>query len=124
FLNLQNPDLPFFQDKRVRQALLRGLNRSSIINQLLHGQAVLANSPILPGSWAYDPDLPTAAYDPTGTGQLLDAAGWVVPDGATPGSSGYIRSKGNQPLSFALTVADDPLHQAIAKSAQASWAAL
>lgn len=124
FLNLQNPDLPFFQDKRVRQALLRGLNRSRIINELLHGQAVLANSPILPGSWAYDPDLPTAPYDPTGAGQLLDAAGWVVPNGATPGSSGYIRSKGNQPLSFALTVADDPLHQAIAKSAQASWAAL
>jgi len=44
FLNLQNPDLPFFQDKRVRQALLRGLNRSGMIDQLLHGQAVLANS--------------------------------------------------------------------------------
>ena len=124
FLNLQNPDLPFFQDKRVRQALLRGMNRSEMINQLLHGQAVLANSPILPGSWAYDPGLPVAAYDPAGAAKLLDAAGWVVPNGATPGSAGYTRSKGNQPLSFALTVANDPLHQAIAKSAQQSWAAL
>jgi len=124
FLNLQNPDLPFFQDKRVRQALLRGLNRSGIISQLLHGQGVLANSPILPGSWAYDPGLPTAAYDPAGAGHLLDAAGWVVPNGAAPGSTGYVRSKGNQPLSFALTVPDDPLHQAIAKSAQQTWAGL
>ena len=104
FLNLQNPDLPFFQDKRVRQALLRGLNRSGIVSQLLHGQAVLANSPILPGSWAYDAGLPVADYDPTGAGQLLDAAGWVIPNGASPGTTGYVRSKGNQPLSFALTV--------------------
>ena len=81
FLNLQNPDLPFFQDKRVRQALLRGLNRSGMISQFLNGQAVLASSPILPGSWAYDSNLPVAAYDPAGAGQLLDAAGWVIPNG-------------------------------------------
>jgi peptide/nickel transport system substrate-binding protein len=124
FLNLQNPDLPFFQDKKVRQALLRGLNRSGMVSQILHGQAVVASSPILPGSWAYDGGLPAAGYDPTTAGLLLDSAGWVVPNGASPGTSGYVRSKGNQPLSFALTVPDDPLHQAIAKSAQKSWAAL
>ncbi len=124
FLNLQNPDLPFFEDKRVRQALLRGLNRAGIISQLLHGQAVLANSPILPGSWAYNAGLPVAAYDPAGAAQLLDAAGWVIPNGAPAGTPGYVRSKGNQPLSFALTVPDDPLHQAIAKSAQQTWAGL
>ncbi len=124
FLNLQNPDLPFFQDKRVRQALLHGINRSAIISQVLHGQAVVANSPILPGSWAYDPELPDAPYDPAGAAQLLDAAGWVLPTGAAPGSPDYVRRKGNQPLSFALTVPDDPVHQAIAKSAQQTWAAL
>jgi len=124
FLNLQNPDLPFFQDKKVRQALLRGLNRSGMVSQILHGQAVVASSPILPGSWAYDAGLPVAGYDPTVAGLLLDSAGWVVPNGASPGSTGYVRSKGNQPLSFALTVPDDPLHQALAKSAQQSWAAL
>jgi peptide/nickel transport system substrate-binding protein len=124
FLNLQNPDLPFFQDKRVRQALLRGLNRAGIINQFLHGQGVVANSPILPGSWAFDAGLPTAVYDPTGAARLLDSAGWVIPTGASPGTPGYVRAKGNQPLSFALTIPDDPLHQAIAKSAQATWAGL
>src|SRR5262249_42214163 len=124
FLNLQNADLPFFQDKRVRQALLKGLNRAGMVSQLLNGQGVLANSPILPGSWAYDPALPTAAYDPAGAASLLDAAGWVIPTGATPGSTGYLRSKGSQGLSFALTVPNDPLHMAIAKSAQETWAGL
>lgn len=124
FLNLQNPDLPFFQDKKVRQALLRGLNRSGMVSQIMHGQAVVASSPILPGSWAYNAGLPVADYDPTGAGQLLDSAGWVVPNGASPGASGYVRSKGNQALSFALTVPDDPLHQALAKSAQQTWAGL
>jgi peptide/nickel transport system substrate-binding protein len=124
FLNLQNPDLPFFQDKKVRQALLRGLNRQGMVSQLLHGQAVVANSPILPGSWAYDAGLPSAVYDPASAAQLLDAAGWVIPNGAVPGAPGYVRSKGHQPLSFALTVPDDPLHQAIAHSAQQTWAGL
>ena len=124
FLNLQNPDLPFFQDKRVRQALLRGLNRQNMVSQFLHGQGVVANSPILPGSWAFDAGLPSAVFDPEGAAKLLDNAGWVIPNGATPGTAGYVRSKGNQPLSFALTVPNDPLHQAIAKSAQQTWARL
>jgi peptide/nickel transport system substrate-binding protein len=122
FLNLQNPELTFFQDKRVRQALLRSINRQGLVSQLLHGQAVVARSPILPGSWAYDPNLPEAEYDPAAAGRLLDSAGWVIPDAAVAGSNDYVRRKGAELLSFVLTVPNDPTHLAVAQSAQSTWA--
>lgn len=124
FLNLQTDELPFFKDKRVRQALLRGLNREAMIDSLLNGQAVVANSPVLPGSWAYNPDLPTAAYDPAAAAELLDAAGWVVPDGSAPGSDTYVRQKEGVALRFTLTLPDDPLHTGLAEAAQATWSQL
>ena len=42
-----------FGSLRVRQALLTGLDRAPIIARNLANTAILANSPILPGSWAY-----------------------------------------------------------------------
>ncbi|MCC7362245.1 MAG: peptide ABC transporter substrate-binding protein [Anaerolineales bacterium] len=121
YLNLQSDELPFFQDKKVRQALLRGLNRSAMVNQLLNGQAVVANSPVLPGSWAYNPTLPNIAYDPAAAAKLLDSAGWVIPDGAAPGSEGYVRRKGELELRFTLTTPNDDLHLALAQAAAATW---
>ncbi len=124
YLNLQSDQLPFFQDKKVRQALLRGLNRSAMVYQLLNGQAVVANSPVLPGSWAYNPTLPQVKYDPVAAGHLLDSAGWVIPDGTAPGSSGYVRRKGESELRFTLTTPNDDLHVALAEAARDTWAQL
>ena len=124
FLNLRSDELPFFQDKKVRQALLRGLNREAMAAQILNGQAVVANSPVLPGLWAYHPDLPTIMYDPTGAASLLDSAGWVFPAGAAPGTENYVRQKGGQPLRFTLITPDDPVHVAMADAARETWAQL
>jgi peptide/nickel transport system substrate-binding protein len=124
YLNLQSDELPFFKDKKVRQALLRGLNRQAIIAEALNGQAVPAISPVLPGSWAHNPNLPLVAYDPEGAASLLDSAGWVIPDGAPPGSDGYVRQKEGVPLRFTLVTPSDPTHLAIAEAAQATWAGL
>jgi peptide/nickel transport system substrate-binding protein len=51
--NLKNPEKAFFEEKDVRQALMYGLNRQWMIDRILQGQALLANGPIFPGSWAY-----------------------------------------------------------------------
>ena len=56
--------------------------------------------------------------------QKVDSAGWVIPDGAAPGTPGYVRRKGDVALSFTLTTPDDPLHSAIAEVARANWASL
>jgi peptide/nickel transport system substrate-binding protein len=124
FLNLRDDTLPFFREKRVRQALLLGLNRAWMVNDILRGQALVANSPVMPGSWAYNLDLPTTPYNPAEAESLLNAAGWVLPQGVASGSPDYVRQKNNVPLKFTLTVPNDELHLALAQSAQQTWAAL
>jgi peptide/nickel transport system substrate-binding protein len=124
YLNLQSDELPFFKDKRVRQALLRGLNREAMIDRLLAGQAVPAASPVLPGSWAYNPSLPIVEYDPEAAAELLDAAGWIIPDGTAPGAPGYVRRQGEIELRFTLVTPNDALHLAVAQAAQATWAGI
>ena len=81
YLNLRNPNVPFFQEKAVRQALLYGLDRQALIDRALHGQGIVAHTPILPDTWAYDPETPKYAYDPERAAQLLEQAGWSDHDG-------------------------------------------
>ena len=77
FLNLRRPDLPFFQEREVGQALLYALDRQQIIDQHMGGHALVAHSPFVRGTWAYDEDIPHFGYDPVKAGELLDSAGWV-----------------------------------------------
>ncbi len=53
YLNLNNSETPFFADVNVRQALILSLNRAAMINNMVGGQAVIADGPIMPGGWAY-----------------------------------------------------------------------
>ncbi len=62
----------FFREQRVRIALQRGLNRSAIIERSLSDTAILADSPLIPGSWAYTGDLPWPSPDLDAAKQLLD----------------------------------------------------
>jgi peptide/nickel transport system substrate-binding protein len=48
----------YFREQRVRQALMTGLERTPILERALPNLVVKADSPLLPGSWAYTPDLP------------------------------------------------------------------
>jgi peptide/nickel transport system substrate-binding protein len=91
-LNFQRP---FWQDHRVREAVLRALDREAIVQKVLlgHGQAVHANA--TPSSWVYTSEVPRYPYDPARAKQLLDDAGW------RPGSDG-IRTKDGQRLRFTV----------------------
>ncbi len=62
--NLNNPEAPFLQDPKLRRALLMGLNRQQIVDKLLAGQAILADGPIFPGTWAYYDGLDTLFMTP------------------------------------------------------------
>lgn len=124
FFNLRDEALPFFREKRVRQALLLGFNRDRVVADVLGGQASVANSPILPGTWAHASDLAPAPYDPARAAKLLDDAGWLLPADAVAGTRTYIRSKDGVPLSFTLIVPDAARHMQIAQMAQADWAVI
>ena len=117
--NLKNQDVPFLQDKDLRNALLTGLNRQLIIDQILKGQAIQANSPILPGNWAYYEGVQKAIYDLDQAISMLKVAGYAL---GNDGSG--IRKKDNASLSFTLLHPDDQIHTDIAKAIQSDWAAL
>ncbi|MDQ3780557.1 MAG: ABC transporter substrate-binding protein, partial [Chloroflexota bacterium] len=71
-----NLDRPYFQDKRIRQAMMYALDRETIVAQLYKGQAVLTNSPIFGPDWMGAPDVNPYPYDPARAQQLLAEAGW------------------------------------------------
>ncbi|RJP49647.1 MAG: peptide ABC transporter substrate-binding protein [Anaerolineaceae bacterium] len=117
FLNLNNPSVPFLQSEKVRRALLFGVNRNVIVSHILNGQAIIANGPILPGSWAYYEDIEKFEYDPDAAIALLKADGYVIPAGG-----GDVRAKDGQFLTFTLAHPDDAIHTQIAQAIQSDWA--
>ncbi|MBI5954175.1 MAG: peptide ABC transporter substrate-binding protein [Chloroflexi bacterium] len=117
FLNLSNPGVPFLQSDKVRHALLLGINRNIIVSRILMGQAIIADGPILPGSWAYYEEIEHFDYDPDAAAALLKEDGYVIPAGG-----GDVRAKDGQPLSFTLTHPNDEVHTKIAQAIQSDWA--
>jgi len=108
YLNLQNPNVPFFEEKPVRQALLYALDRQGLIDATLDGQGVVAHTPILPGTWAYDAEGPRYDYDPERARQLLTEAGWVDSDGDG------VRDRDGEKLAFILLGDSQAMIEAIA----------
>jgi peptide/nickel transport system substrate-binding protein len=117
FLNLGNKEKDFLQDVKVRRALMLGLNRQYIVDKLMGGQAIIADGPIFPGTWAYQGDSETINYNPEAAITLLKDAGYVI-----PAEGGEVRSKDGKPLELTLLYPEDPQHEAIASQIQTDWA--
>jgi peptide/nickel transport system substrate-binding protein len=72
-----NLDREYFQDKRIRQAMMYALDRETIVQEIYQGQAQVMNSPIFGPDWMGIPDgLNEYPYDPDQARQLLEEAGW------------------------------------------------
>lgn len=79
--NTQAADAPWLGNKEVRQALMYGLNRQALVEQIHRGFAQVVSSPITQGWWAYDgTDLNPYEYDPDRASELLDQAGSTMGD--------------------------------------------
>jgi peptide/nickel transport system substrate-binding protein len=101
FLNL---DRAIFQDRQVRQAMMWALDRQALVDEVLEGQGMVIDSPILPQSWAYNEDVFAYTQDLRRARTLLEQAGWLDDDGDG------IRERGELKLEFTLaTNADDAL---------------
>jgi peptide/nickel transport system substrate-binding protein len=114
--NLNDAALPFFQDTSIRKALLLGINRQRLVNELFNGQAIVANGVIFPDSWAYLDTMPTVEYDQEQAAMLLKEAGYVITGDENP-----VRMKEDVALRFVLSYPDDDLHRAVAESIQSDW---
>jgi len=75
FLNLRNASTPILQNPEFRKALMSGINRQMMIDDVLKGQGVLAQGPIMPGNWAYYPEQTAYRFDPDGARQILAGMG-------------------------------------------------
>jgi peptide/nickel transport system substrate-binding protein len=117
-LNLQNQDVFFFQEPEVRQALLHGLDRQAIIDQQLGGQALIAHSPIIPGTWAYDDEIKRYAHDPDRAGELMDGIDWKRR------GEDNIRFRNGKTLAFTLLTSSEPQKVEIAQAMAEQWEAL
>ncbi|RPI23983.1 MAG: hypothetical protein EHM70_21830 [Chloroflexota bacterium] len=117
FLNLDNPEVAFFKDAQVRRALLLGLNRQWMVDRLLNGQAIIADGPIFPNTWAYFEGVEHVAFDPDAAINILKEAGYNI-----PAEGGDVRvGEDGLALQFELLYPDDPQHTAIAEAMKSDW---
>lgn len=105
-----------FTDKRVRQALMYGLNRPLIVERVLKGTANLATGPYAKAFGRYyDSRLKPYPYDVNKAKALLAEAGF------RPGAGGILEQNG-KPFSFELMVdRGNPTREQIALVAQQQW---
>lgn len=66
-----------FKDKKVRQALVYGLNRAGFVQAYFKGLGEVCNAPVSKVSWAYTDEVNKYEYDVEKANKLLDEAGWV-----------------------------------------------
>ena len=119
FFNLDNRDVEFFQSANTRRALLRGLNRTKIVNNILGGQATIAHGPILFGNWAYYDGITKLDYDVEDAISLLKSDGFILAN-----EQDQVRSKDGIALNFTMIYPDDDEHRLVAESIQEDWTKL
>ena len=89
---------PLLQDKRVREAIIHGVNREEILRVLFSDSYPLATSTVAATGLGYKEQAGAYTFDPEESKQLLDEAGW------TPGPDG-IRVKDGKRLSLRTNTA-------------------
>jgi peptide/nickel transport system substrate-binding protein len=111
----------FFREQRVRIALQTGLDRSSLIERLLPNQAVRADSPLFPGSWAFEGDLTWPLPDATSARQMLENI--TIRSDAAPEATEQAPASGGR-FDFAIMTPDDSNLVKLTQEVAAQWSQL
>jgi peptide/nickel transport system substrate-binding protein len=138
--NLESAHTQAFRDERARRALIQGADRIGLVNRHLSGQAVPADSPLIPGSWAYVGPLRWPDYNPQAARDLLSEISFAPPpteapaEEATPAPTPETESAATAtpeptatPLpeyDFALLCDDAPAHASLCQELAGQWAQL
>ncbi len=101
-------------DKRIRQAIVLGIDRQTIVSRLFDGRLSVATSILAPVDLSYDKDIKPWPYDPARARELLAQAGYK------PGTDGILERSDGTRLSLELLtmagVGDYPLLQQVIQS--------
>lgn len=91
-MNLADPRLA---DPEVRKAFAYAINKTAIVNSLLHGYGEPLDQLFPKGHWSYDPSFKGYDYNVEKAKQILEADGWKL-------NSQGVREKDGKTLSFTL----------------------
>lgn len=80
-----------FNNKKIRQAIARAIDKQEIIDVVLFGLGNIATGPYVPNTWPYNPDIKKYEYNPEKSKHLLKEEGWEDSDG-----DGWIDKNGNR----------------------------
>lgn len=115
---------PALQEKKVRQALVLGIDRAAIIRTVFKNYATNAMGPIPPSIEGYDPDVyrADAPLPRVRANQLLEENGWL----ANPEDGIRYKTVNNNKtrLEFNLVIPDIPFLNATAQSIKNDFAAI
>lgn len=107
---------PILQDLRVRQALLKGIDRQAISDKLFAGRQPVAHGSVNPLDSVYLDDVPKYPFDTEAADNLLAQAGWKL------GDDGVRRNSNNERLSLVLqTTAGNKTRELVAQVLQNQW---
>lgn len=109
---------PLFGDKRIRQAMTAAINKEELIQGVLFGMGQKSHGPIVPGRWAYNPNVRDIEYNPKHSAELLAEAGWkeknsdgiLVKDGK-PFKFTILTNQGNQQRLMSAQIIQQRLRQ-------------
>ena len=114
--NLKDPTATFLQNAVIRRALLMGMDRQGMMNDLFQGQGIIADGPIFPGTWAYFDGTKRVNFDAEAAKNLLIQEGYII-----SGENESVRAKEGTAIIFTLLYPDDDLHLKIAQYIQKNW---
>jgi peptide/nickel transport system substrate-binding protein len=113
-----NHDHPALKDRRVRRALLHGVDREQLVQELFKGKQPVAHATIPPGVGFHAPDVRRYPFDPARARALLDEAGFAQ-------ASDGVRARGDVRLSFTLmTTSGDRLREQVQQLLKDGWKAI
>lgn len=125
--NWASDNTKFFREQRIRQALQISLDRRGLVernlkNTVMKNEAILANSPMIPGSWAYIGDLPWPTTDFNAAVQLLDTSNSGKGEAQT-NAEGTVEPTGSR-FAFSILTPDEPNLVNLANDIAGQWSNL
>ena len=114
-----NMKRPYFQDKRVRQAMTMLLDRETIKETILYGFGRVVTGDMFPDSPDYDKSIQPWPFDPEAAKKKLDEAGWIDSDkdgvrdrDGTPFRFEFLMPTGSQVVERMITFYQEELKKA------------
>lgn len=104
-------------DPRVREALVRGVDRQAIVRTVFGEYSPVADGPLAAATLGYSAESAFPGYDPSHAAELLDASGWRL-------NGQGRRTRGDEPLQLLLVAPTWGSNPEVGQLLAAAWEAL